>query len=79
MTSFPVENRIIHATGADLKNHLQRYRSKPWADRLADFHLLLFLSRLLDPVSDIPLLTHAVRTHGPVSEGHQLIIESLQP
>ncbi len=29
----------------ELKQHLQRYSAKPYTERLADFHLLLFLAR----------------------------------
>ncbi|GJP55955.1 hypothetical protein CLOM_g14993 [Closterium sp. NIES-68] len=76
-TSFPVENRIILPTQNDLKQHLERSRSKAWADRLADFHLLLYLSNFLDASTDMPMLAQAVRTKEPISEGHQLIIEHL--
>ncbi|CAI5968691.1 unnamed protein product [Closterium sp. NIES-65] len=76
-TSFPVENRVILPTQNDLKQHLDRTRSKPWADRLADFHLLLYLSNFLDASTDMPMLAQAVRTKEPISEGHQLIIEHL--
>ncbi|CAI5484928.1 unnamed protein product [Closterium sp. Yama58-4] len=76
-TSFPVENRVILPTQDDLKQHLDRTRSKPWADRLADFHLLLYLSNFLDASTDMPMLAQAVRTKEPISEGHQLIIEHL--
>ncbi|CAI7854244.1 unnamed protein product [Closterium sp. NIES-53] len=77
MTSFPVENRVLVPTQNDLKQHLDRTRSKPWADRLADFHLLLYLSNFLDASTDMPMLAQAVRTKEPISEGHQLIIEHL--
>ncbi|CAI5482481.1 unnamed protein product [Closterium sp. Yama58-4] len=76
-TTFPVENRVILPTQNDLKQHLDRTRSKPWADRLADFHLLLYLSNFLDASTDMPMLAQAVRTKEPISEGHQLIIEHL--
>ncbi|CAI5491890.1 unnamed protein product [Closterium sp. Naga37s-1] len=76
-TSFPVENRVLVPTQNDLKQHLDRTRSKPWADRLADFHLLLYLSNFLDASTDMPMLAQAVRTKEPISEGHQLIIEHL--
>lgn len=73
-----MENRIILPTEKDLKSHLEKARGlNPYSKRLADFHLLLFLSHILDPMSDLPILAEAVRINGPVPEGYQLIIESL--
>eukprot|EP00271_Cylindrocystis_brebissonii_P009350 TRINITY_DN24131_c0_g1_i1.p1 TRINITY_DN24131_c0_g1~~TRINITY_DN24131_c0_g1_i1.p1 ORF type:complete len:406 (+),score=71.87 TRINITY_DN24131_c0_g1_i1:483-1700(+) len=76
-TTFPVENRILPPSEVQLRQHLERTRGQMFSQRLADFHLLLFLSRYLDATTDIPQLTEAVRTKGPVADGYQLIIESL--
>lgn len=75
--TFPIENRIIVATDKDLRTHLEKTRSlTPYSKRLADFHLLLFLSNILDPRTDLPVIAEAVRLHGPIPEGYQLILES---
>ena len=74
---FPVENRLLGADGSHLRKQLDQFKSRPFYERIADFHVLLFLSRFLDPNTDIPQLVDAVRTHGDVSDGYQIIIESL--
>lgn len=76
-TTFPVENREPPATLQALKGHLERHKSKPYVKRISDFHLLLLLSNFLDINTDVPQLTEAIRTEGPVPDGYQLIIESL--
>ena len=68
------------ATGkAELRQHLQRAASKPYAARLADFHLLLYLAQQpgLEAASDLAGLVGAVHAGGAVPEGFQLIIDSL--
>eukprot|EP00850_Spirogloea_muscicola_P023375 SM000352S13423 [mRNA] locus=s352:49201:51198:+ [translate_table: standard] len=74
--TFPVENRFPSPVTADIRAHLERHKRLPYQRRIADFHLLLFLSILLDPSTDVPLLTQAVRTQQPVPDGYQLMIES---
>lgn len=76
-STFPVENRMVSPTQQSLRSHLERNRTKSYGQRLADFHLLFFLSRFLDPSSDIPILAEAVRTKSSIPDGYQLIIESL--
>jgi nuclear protein localization family protein 4 len=76
-TTFPVENREPPATLQALKAHLDRHKNKPYVKRIADFHLLLLLSNFLDINTDVPQLTEAIRTEGPVPDGYQLIIESM--
>ncbi|KAG0591364.1 hypothetical protein M758_1G166700 [Ceratodon purpureus] len=76
-TSFPVENREPPATLQALKAHLERHKTKPYVKRISDFHLLLLLSNFLDINTDVPQLTEAIRTEGPVPDGYQLIIESM--
>mmetsp|Transcript_15660 Transcript_15660/g.51390 ORF Transcript_15660/g.51390 Transcript_15660/m.51390 type:complete len:411 (+) Transcript_15660:22-1254(+) len=75
--SFPVENRLIFASGNDLRAALQKHQNKPFVERLSDFHLLLFLSKHLDLQTDMALLTDAVKTQGPIQDGYKLIIESI--
>ncbi|THU44159.1 hypothetical protein C4D60_Mb02t04460 [Musa balbisiana] len=76
-SSFPIENRITTVTLRTLKNHLDRTKHLPLVKRISDFHLLLFLARLLDVNADIPALTECVQNQSSVPEGYQLLIESL--
>lgn len=75
-TSFPVENRLTGQTTDELRACLAAVKSKPYAQRLADFHLLLFLSQRLGE-SDVALLCDAVASGGEVAEGYRLLIDSL--
>lgn len=75
-TAFPVENRLTGQTTDELRACLSAVKAKPYADRLADFHMLLFLSQRLGE-SDVALLCDAVVTHGEVAEGYRLLIDSL--
>ncbi|CAK63271.1 unnamed protein product (macronuclear) [Paramecium tetraurelia] len=45
---FPVENRSVVAKQQDLKTFLHKHQKKPSHHRFADFHLLLYLSKLID-------------------------------
>jgi nuclear protein localization family protein 4 len=58
---------------------LQKNSSKPWHERLADFHLLLHLSRgsYFNMGTDMEVLVDAVVNKSPVPEGYTLIIDSL--
>lgn len=76
-STFPIENRSTPVTMRALKTHLERSRSLPFVKRISDFHLLLALARFLDLNADIPALTECVRTQTPVTEGYQLLIESM--
>ncbi|WCJ21436.1 Nuclear pore localization protein NPL4 [Euphorbia peplus] len=75
-SSFPVENRVVQVTTRALKNHLDRSKSLPFVKRISDFHLLLFVGRMLD-VSDVPALAEYVQTQEAIPEGYQLLIESM--
>ncbi|OAY69436.1 NPL4-like protein [Ananas comosus] len=76
-SSFPIENRMTMVTLRALKTHLDRTKHLPFVKRISDFHLLLLLSRFLDVNADVPALAECVQKQGPVSEGYQLLIESL--
>ena len=76
-TRFPVENRLTGQSGDDLKAALLAAKAQPYAARLADAHLLLFLSASLDLHSDMAALCDAVRTQGPVADGHCMLIDAL--
>ena len=75
-TTFPVENRLTGQTVDELRACMNAAKSKPYAQRLADFHMLLFLSQRLGE-SDVALLCDAVRTGGEVAEGYRILIDSL--
>ncbi|EFJ40602.1 hypothetical protein VOLCADRAFT_69322 [Volvox carteri f. nagariensis] len=77
-TSFPVENRLTPQGRTELREHLKRMSSRPYVERLSDFHLLLWLAKQpnLDP-NDMALLCEAVREHRPVLEGYRVIIDSI--
>uniref|UniRef100_A0A7S0S117 MPN domain-containing protein n=1 Tax=Chlamydomonas leiostraca TaxID=1034604 RepID=A0A7S0S117_9CHLO len=80
-TSFPVENRLLPQGKAELREHLRRgggASSRNYTDKLADLHLLLWLSKQpnLD-TNDMTLLCDAVRNHHPVMEGYRVIIDSI--
>lgn len=76
-TVFPIENRITQITFWALKSHLERAKSLPFVKRISDFHLLLFVARLLDLSADVQALAECVHAQTPVPEGYQLLIESL--
>ncbi|XP_075500538.1 NPL4-like protein 2 [Primulina tabacum] len=76
-STFPIENRMSPLTMNALKNHLDRTKSLPFVKRISDFHLLLLVARVLDIKTDIPALTGCVLAQATVSEGYQLLIESL--
>lgn len=75
-TKFPVENRLHPVqTVEDLRDAL-RQSAIPYATRLADFHLLLFLSKHLDQ-ADMALIVAAVKERGVIADGYKLIIDSI--
>ncbi|KFM24921.1 NPL4-like protein 2 [Auxenochlorella protothecoides] len=76
--AFPCENRLLPQGKAELRAHLQKRSGKPFAERLADFHLLLFLARQPNfDLTEVGHLTAAVAAKEPVGEGYELLIESL--
>lgn len=78
-SSFPVENRLLPQGSAEFKQHMRQHASKPYWERLADFHFLLFLAKQpgLDLVNDISVLLECVKHNAQVPEGYTLIIDSL--
>ncbi|EFJ04855.1 hypothetical protein SELMODRAFT_187743 [Selaginella moellendorffii] len=75
--NFPIENRLTLPSFESLRSHLDSNKSRPYVQRISDFHLLLFLSKSLDIDTDIPRLTEAISTQGSVPDGYQLLIDSL--
>lgn len=66
-------------TNTDLKAHLQKLKSKPYAERLSDFHALLWLADNsgLSMTVDIPVIVEAVKEKSEVPEGYQMMIDSV--
>ena len=65
-------------TAADLREALARRRAKPYQQRLADFHLLLWLARQPGlSAGDAVALATAVREDKPPLEGYQVIVDSI--
>ncbi|GAB4815563.1 hypothetical protein N2152v2_002609 [Parachlorella kessleri] len=78
MAAFPVENRLLPQGKPELKQHLQKFSARPYSERLADFHLLLYLSRQPNfDLSDIGFIVDAVKSKAPLQEGYKIIIDSL--
>lgn len=76
-SAFPIENRITTVTLRALKSHMDRTKHLPFVKRISDFHLLLLVSKYLDLNNDVPTLADCVQRQAAVSEGYQLLIESL--
>lgn len=62
----------------DLKAHMDKHRGKAYSERLADFHLLLWLSTHLHwQDEDIAQIVEAVKEKEPIMEGYTLMIDSM--
>lgn len=63
---------------AELRQYLQSNASKPYTQRLSDFHLLLYLAKQpnLD-LSDMSAIIEHVRSKEPIPEGYTLIIDTI--
>jgi hypothetical protein len=60
-----------------LREHLLRKRGEPFALMLADFHLLTFVSNMLDINTDMPLLCQAVASGDSSQlEGFQMMLNA---
>jgi nuclear protein localization family protein 4 len=77
---FDVENREelgVTQTAAKVKRYLQSLpKAEPMQSKLADFHLLLFLARLLDPQTAAAAAV-SVAQNSPVNEGIELLLDSI--
>lgn len=69
----------VRSTGAsELKEHLAKFKGRPLAEALADFHLLLWMAN--NPQFDLAemgVLACTAKDGGDVGEGYSLILESL--
>lgn len=80
-SNFPVENREqAPIQPSDLSLCLAKNQDEPFIKRISDFHLLLYISNILDMDADMPLLCNAVREQRELSEeeeGYRLMIEAI--
>ncbi|CAH0476754.1 unnamed protein product [Peronospora belbahrii] len=76
---FPKLNReSSYRNSAALKSQLQKYRNEPFAKRISDFQLLVFLSDFLDLHTDIPSICQAVRDPNiSLDSGYSILIDSV--
>lgn len=78
---FPVENREqAPIKPSDLSSCLAKSHEEPFIRRISDFHLLLYISNILDMDADMPLLCNAVREQRELmeeEEGYRLMIEAV--
>lgn len=76
-TKFNVENRDIAPQNPNHMHKIIKDESIPYYKRLADFHLLLFLSNVFDMKTDMPRLCTAVQQGENIDEGYRLMIENM--
>lgn len=77
-TSFPIENRLLPQSKAEAKSRMQRMASRSYNERLADFHLLIWLARQPGMgLYDIAAIAQAIGSGEPVPEGYRLIVDGL--
>ncbi|CAI5733341.1 unnamed protein product [Hyaloperonospora brassicae] len=76
---FPKLNREgAYRNREALKAQLQKHRNEPYAKRISDFQLLVFLSDFLDLQTDIPVICRAVRDSDvPLDSGYPILIDSV--
>jgi nuclear protein localization protein 4 homolog len=76
---FPVENRDLQPQGpGDVRAAVAAAGDLPYGRRIADFHLLLFLSAFFDMGTDMPGLAATVKDgKDEVAEGYRLMIDSM--
>jgi nuclear protein localization protein 4 homolog len=61
-----------------LRAHLTKNANAPYAARLQDFHLLLWLARMLHwAEGDVAAVAAAARSGQPIMEGYKMMIDSL--
>jgi nuclear protein localization family protein 4 len=83
VADFPRANRDLDdrvPSHDEMKKHLQNAGTAGWTfeDRLADFSLLVYLSKFLDVRADFPKICASVVDRSvPLDDGYKLIIKSL--
>eukprot|EP01017_Pseudomicrothorax_dubius_P033291 TRINITY_DN4451_c0_g1_i3.p1 TRINITY_DN4451_c0_g1~~TRINITY_DN4451_c0_g1_i3.p1 ORF type:complete len:336 (-),score=77.01 TRINITY_DN4451_c0_g1_i3:127-1134(-) len=76
-SDFPVENRKDPQRPSDVKTYLTKFSRQPSHVKYADFHLLLYIARIMD-IHTACYLAECVRDETPVSEDFEAVIKSLQ-
>lgn len=76
-TAFTVENRDISPQSPSELSKMMSDESLPYHKRLADFHLLLFLSNVFDMKSDMPGLCASVKQGDSIDEGFRLMLDNI--
>jgi len=83
VAEFPRANRDLDdrtQSKDEMKKHLQKSGSAGWTfvDRLADFNLLIYLSKFLDVNADFPKICASIADRDvALDDGYQIIIKSL--
>lgn len=83
VAEFPRCNRDVDdrvQSHEEMKKHLQKSGTAGWTftDRLADFNLLIYLSRYLDVNADYPKICSSIVDRSvPLDDGYKLIIKSI--
>ena len=69
----------VSAGPTEFKQYMRQNSSKPYWQRLADFHLLMYLAKQpgLDLINDVAVLLECINHKAAVPEGYTLIIDSL--
>mmetsp|Transcript_8010 Transcript_8010/g.11434 ORF Transcript_8010/g.11434 Transcript_8010/m.11434 type:complete len:505 (+) Transcript_8010:57-1571(+) len=83
VSKFPMANRDLDTrmqSHDEMKKQLSQSGSAGWTflDLLADFNLLIYLSKFMDPDSDMPRICESIVNRDiPLYEGYRLIIASM--
>jgi nuclear protein localization protein 4 homolog len=84
VAEFPRANRDFlderTQSHEEMKKHLQKSGTAGWTftDRLADFNLLIYLSKFLDVNADFPKICASIVDRSvPLDDGYKLIIKSM--
>ncbi|KAK9858448.1 hypothetical protein WJX84_010645 [Apatococcus fuscideae] len=77
-SDFSIENRLLPQGKPELRQYLQKNSSKPYTQRLSDFHILLYLAKQLNlDLTDMRTIVEHVKANEPVPEGYTLMIDTI--
>mmetsp|Transcript_42331 Transcript_42331/g.133373 ORF Transcript_42331/g.133373 Transcript_42331/m.133373 type:complete len:414 (+) Transcript_42331:104-1345(+) len=75
---FPVKNRPGQDQNRmEVKHILLSHEEVPFCIRMRDFHMLLYLSNMLDPLTDLPIICKSVREDVELQQGHIELVKSI--
>ena len=71
--------RIVTAGPQELKDYMKKQSKLPGHEQLADFHLLLYLSKLpnFNLEEDMSVIAEAVKHKANIPEGYRMIIDAI--